>query len=483
MLTRRGVLVNTVPVPRKEGYVENIFGEGAKRSLTIDVEHRVMDRNGEVIGSKIEHRSYVHVRDATASGREMSMSRITRNTFVPPCWAWENGYWDGEASSSSMKDIAKLGCVVTDADADTDTETCRLPLSLELKLREEQKVVFDTVITSLRQKSGGGLISLPTGFGKTVLGLAVAQALKTRTLIVVHKDFLASQWEQRIRTFFGERYSVGRIKGKLAQGGCDFIIATVQTIANGNVPLSTFRGIGLVIFDEVHHMSANHFSRAVFNGACAKYRLGLSATMDRRDGTFRSIEWMIGRVVYDLKRSPGNVLVRVARFSPPSTGGGVVSTGSMPSLIKRLVECPERNEHICRIIRGIVVSSHTAHVDEFGTGSQAHTTTSSVEKRRHLVVLSDRRGHCESLVSMLNVNGTSDGEIRAGLYIGGMKQVDLDVTNFNCNVIVGTYGLLSEGFDNKDVDTVVLATPRGDVRQAIGRCTRDGGGGEGLTVL
>ena len=50
-------------------------------------------------------------------------------------------------------------------------------------------------------KSGHGVLSLPCGFGKTTVSLAIACKLGYRTMIVVHKEFLANQWKERIQQF------------------------------------------------------------------------------------------------------------------------------------------------------------------------------------------------------------------------------------------------------------------------------------------
>ena len=48
---------------------------------------------------------------------------------------------------------------------------------------------------------GGGVLSIPPGYGKTVCALAFAAQLKVQTMIVVHKEFLANQWRDRIQSF------------------------------------------------------------------------------------------------------------------------------------------------------------------------------------------------------------------------------------------------------------------------------------------
>ena len=52
-----------------------------------------------------------------------------------------------------------------------------------------------------------------------------------------------------------------------------------------------------------------------------------------------------------------------------------------------------------------------------------------------------------------------------------MKTLDRETTT-NCRVILGTYQAAGEGFDVADLDTLILATPKSDVQQAVGRILR-----------
>jgi superfamily II DNA or RNA helicase len=83
---------------------------------------------------------------------------------------------------------------------------------------------------------------------------------------------------------------------------------------------------------------------------------------------------------------------------------------------------------------------------------------------RKILVLSDRKAHCDRLKQLLN--GFS-----VGLYYGGMKKDELNLSN-NCKIIIATYQMASEGYDNPDLDTLVLASPKGNVEQAVGRILR-----------
>jgi superfamily II DNA or RNA helicase len=84
-----------------------------------------------------------------------------------------------------------------------------------------------------------------------------------------------------------------------------------------------------------------------------------------------------------------------------------------------------------------------------------------------MIVLSDRRAHLENLGKMLSTHG-----IECGYYFGGMKQEDLKISETK-QVILGTFCMVSEGFDCKSLDTLVIASPKSDVVQSVGRILRE----------
>ena len=84
----------------------------------------------------------------------------------------------------------------------------------------------------------------------------------------------------------------------------------LQSLSMKEYPTSTFESFGLTIIDEVHHISSEVFSNSLFK-LVTKYMLGLSATMNRKDGTTKVFKMFLGEVVYKLERSKDdNVMVR-----------------------------------------------------------------------------------------------------------------------------------------------------------------------------
>ena len=177
-------------------------------------------------------------------------------------------------------------------DALSSGEALAEQVSFTADLRPLQQEVSDAALLKIRKKPYGTILTLPCGFGKTVIGLFIAHSLGLRTLIVVHKEFLLAQWKERIESFLPGA-SVGRLQGKKEEIDRDFVIAMVQTIATREYLIEFFDGFGTLILDEAHHFAAAMFSRVFFNNRI-RHVLGLSATPKRKDGLTQLLHDYLG---------------------------------------------------------------------------------------------------------------------------------------------------------------------------------------------
>ena len=120
------------------------------------------------------------------------------------------------------------------------------------------------------------------------------------SIFVSHKDFLNQQFIETVKIFAPDA-KIGIIKqSKVDVEGKDFIIASLQSLAMREYDSSIFDDIGFVIIDEVHHTGAQVFCKA-FRNLNNPVILGLSATLNRKDGMRRVFEYYIGKSVYTLK--------------------------------------------------------------------------------------------------------------------------------------------------------------------------------------
>lgn len=291
-----------------------------------------------------------------------------------------------------------------------------------------------------------GILSLPCGYGKTTVALAIASHLGYRTMIIVHKEFLANQWRDRIKQFCPGA-TIGIVQQDKIEIECDFVIAMLQSLSMKEYTFEQFESIGTVFVDEAHHICARVFSQSLFK-ICPKHIYGLSATPDRKDGLTKVLTWFMGPVFFSIEREnqqqveviPVQFDCRAFREPPPTTRFGKLS---LVNMITELVENQERNAMIVRTIKKIMKTN------------------------RQLLVLSDRRLHCEFLQSQFP-------DI-SGLYMGGMKEAALEESSKK-RIIFGTFSQAHEGLDIPSLDTIILSTPKSDIKQSIGRVMRETGG-------
>jgi len=183
-------------------------------------------------------------------------------------------------------------------------------------LRDYQAPVVQQFIDHMNSAPvSAGLLELYCAWGKTSSALYIASQLKKKTLVIVHKEFLMNQWIERIQQFLPTA-RIGKIQGKTIDiDDKDIVICMLQSLSMKDYPASTFESFGFTILDEVHHISSCTFSQALFK-LVTKYMLGLSATMNRKDGTTRVFKMFLGEVVHKaVRKDSHDVYVRSIMYS------------------------------------------------------------------------------------------------------------------------------------------------------------------------
>jgi superfamily II DNA or RNA helicase len=166
-------------------------------------------------------------------------------------------------------------------------------LSLEPRLTLDLYPHQKEALERWKATRGRGLVVLPTGAGKTLVGmLSVAWAARS-TLVVVPTLDLMHQWYALLRAAFPEM-EVGLIGGGYHEP-LDLAVATYDSAARHMDRLGD--RYGLLIFDEVHHLPSE-FYRAIAEFSLAPYRLGLTATPERTDGRHEDLFYLVGPLVY-----------------------------------------------------------------------------------------------------------------------------------------------------------------------------------------
>lgn len=326
-----------------------------------------------------------------------------------------------------------------------------IDINLKFKglLYEYQHNIINKYIKHVtKHGTGGGLLDVEPGKGKTVMALNIISIIKKKTLVVVHKEFLMDQWKERIQFFLPDA-KVGKIQGEVYDiEDKDIVLCMLQTVSTKTYSSQMWSQFGLTVYDECHRLGAEVFSNVMVNNTC-NHNLGLSGTMTRKDGLSKVFKWFLGPVIHkEASDKSVNVNVKVIEYTndelfkdiPVDFMGRILYS----SLISKLCECKERTNILINIIQNELKLNYN----------------------QQIMVLGHNRNLLEDIF-----DGVSKFEKSVGYYLGGMKRKDLALSE-NKKVIIATYSMASEGLDIKTLTTLLMATPKSDVCQSVGRILR-----------
>jgi len=332
------------------------------------------------------------------------------------------------------------------------SEGVDINLEFNGQLRENQELVVKTYVDYVKKVGyGGGLIELPCGAGKTVDGLKIIYELKKKTFIIVHKEFLMNQWIERIQQFL-PKARIGKIQGQIIDiENKDIVIGMLQSLSMKEYPPSLFESFGLTIIDEVHHISSEVFSNSLFK-LVTKYMLGLSATMNRKDGTTKVFKMFLGDVIFKGKREEEReVVVRAIDYyvNDEEFNHEVTDFRGNPAystMISKLCEYNRRSEFILMILSDMLIEN----------------------SNQQIMII----GHNKNLLKYLYDAIKHRNIASVGYYVGGMKESALKETESK-TIVVATFSMASEGLDIKSLTTLFMVTPKTDIEQTVGRILRE----------
>ena len=337
-----------------------------------------------------------------------------------------------------------------------------IDLTFKGELRDYQTNVLNNYLEKINyneddtqnKSDSSALIELWTGAGKTVLALKILQVLKKKTILFVHKSFLKDQWIERIEQYLPDA-KIGIIQGQIIDiENKDIVIAMIQSISMKSYPDSLFDDFGLSIFDECHHISSEIFSNCL-RKCTTLYSLGLSATMNRKDGLTHVFKMYLGDICNkDSKQEQpkDDVLVKAIDFD--------------------VIDDDEYNE-IEYDFRGTV--KYTTMVSKISNYSfrsdfivNVIENELNINKNQQFIVLAQTKNLLNYLFKAIKFKEISS----VGYYVGGMKQHELKESESK-QVILATYSMAAEGLDIKSLTTLVLASPKSDIVQSVGRILRE----------
>ena len=186
---------------------------------------------------------------------------------------------------------------------------------MELQLRPYQNEIIQTVFDEEVAGWKRQLVVLPTGAGKTATAISLAKAWrerntdpsKSRILWLTHRDELVKQTVKAAGIWWKGHPPLGVVKAELDEAYCDFIVASVQTLAvekrlqNLLDMQNMFGGFGLIISDEHHYSAAPVWKSVLERLGCGQpggpLMVGLTATPKRADGV--GLHTTTDKIVYD----------------------------------------------------------------------------------------------------------------------------------------------------------------------------------------
>jgi len=328
-----------------------------------------------------------------------------------------------------------------------------IDVSFTQTLRDYQEKIIDVYmshVTSGRSSGGGGILEVPCGAGKTIMALNICSRLKKKTLILVHKEFLMNQWIDRIRDFLPSA-RVGKIQGKTFDiENKDIVIGMIQTMYDRPYPPNTFASFGLTISDEVHRVGSEEFSKTLLK-VVTPYMLGISATVDRKDGLTELLYMFIGPKIYsETRKDDDGVQVRAIQFDHSDEKRyreeqrDVRGNIKYSTMINQISDFGPRRIFLMRVLQDLIKEN----------------------SEKQIMVLSHKRDLLDYLETEI---GSSFATV--GQYVGGMKAAALQESEGK-QIVLATYAMAAEALDIKSLNTLVMVSPKTDIIQSVGRILR-----------
>lgn len=322
---------------------------------------------------------------------------------------------------------------------------------------EEQQID----IINILKKNEGGLIEMLPGGGKTIAALGLIAEIKKSTLILVHEHRLRSQWEEEIKKRLNGSFTLGRWDGDIKEEG-DITIGLINSIyLKYKGEKDIFSKYGMVIVDEVHHLPAQMFSLVV-NNIPAKYRIGLTGTVKRKDQKEVLLYDVMGPVLISIGAE--DLKHRVTSF----TYEMVETSCNIDAPTRRVWADGARMTKIDYVkLLSMIVSNKDRNL------LILEKIVESIKEGHKPLILSDRVEHCKYFYKYLQDLGYN-----TTLLIGATrKQTNWEDVRKDDSIqaIVAQRSIAEEGLDYPSLSAIHLTCPSTNLpklKQRIGRIRR-----------
>jgi superfamily II DNA or RNA helicase len=301
-----------------------------------------------------------------------------------------------------------------------------------LPLRDSQIDIYNDVEDNC-------FINAMVGFGKTFLALHIARKLGKKTLIVCHNTMLRDQWVEEVKKLYGMECGI------IGSGQFDIdhsiVVGNIQTLIK-ELP-NICKEFGTVVVDESHHISCVTFS-TFLDGMYARYKIGLSGTINRKDGKHILFKDFFGLKLYQPPQE--NTLIPTIRIH--KTGFSLPEGEAWANKINTLLYDPDYQELIAVIA-----------AKEISVGHKVLIVADRVEFLQNVKELIGEK--------CLLITGESTLEQRLAV----TKQIE----SGEKDCVAGSRQIVSEGWSVNILSCAILASPVANdslLEQIIGRVQR-----------
>jgi len=321
------------------------------------------------------------------------------------------------------------------------------------ELRPEQQEAITQVLAHDQ-----GILSAPTAFGKTVVGACLIARRAVNTLILVHRRQLMDQWRERLSAFLCMPIGqIGQIGGGKSKRTGVIDVTLIQSLQRKGEVKDFVADYGQIIVDECHHLSAFTFEQ-VLRQARAKYVLGLTATPTRKDGHHPILFMQCGPIRYhrsakkDAASSPLEHTV-IPRYTNFLCSGREDAT-TIQDIYAALISDEARNDLIIYDLKEVLSAG------------------------RSPLVLTSRIEHLKHLAKRLSGIAPQVFILKGGMGAKQRKKLAESIAVVppgEPRVLLATGSYIGEGFDDPQLDTLLLAMPvswKGTLQQYVGRLHR-----------
>jgi superfamily II DNA or RNA helicase len=338
-----------------------------------------------------------------------------------------------------------------------------------IRLRDYQIECLEFVSKEFDKGISRQLIALPTGSGKTVVMAAIAMHFNKKTLLLAHREELISQAVEKFKLFWPD-VDIGICMADQDDMDCQIVVGSIQSCSrHKRLERLKERGFEFLMIDEAHHSTSDSYQSVInalgFNSSPQKLLLGVTATPQRSDKL--GLEHIFEQVTFSRSISTmikgGYLSPIVGRKILTNFTIGKISSSNGDFVINDLSEAvntPERNIFI--------VSKFKEYAPE----------------RKGIAFCCDVQ-HCKDLSDAFKAAGIEStavwGEMEAK-----ERKTTLEAFKNGQIQVVTSCGVLTEGYDEPSVNSVIMARPTkslGLFTQCIGRGLRLWPGKENCLVL